>query len=162
MMKVRSVRKKYDVDRLKNGVVRVGWFSDMLYSDGVYVAEVAKWNEYGTYNSPARPFMRPMMHQNSRQIKEILRFNYSKAIIHNQNTTKVLNLVGMDVVGRIQKQIIAVNTPANAPITIHGGWMRNKKSGKWFYVRGKGGSKPLQDSGVMLNSVSYQVEEKFK
>jgi hypothetical protein len=57
---------------------------------------------------------------------------------------------------------LATNTPPNAPITLNGGWMRNKKSGRLFYVIPKIGTHPLIDTGVMFESVSYQVEEVFR
>lgn len=161
MMGVRVDRKRYNLDKLREGKVRVGWFDDIQYDDGVYVAQVAYWNEYGTYASPARPFMRPMLHQSQRDIKELLKNSYARAVRENSDTQRVLMRVGEEVVWRIQKQILATTTPPNSPITINGGWMRNKKSGKPFYVIPKVGTHPLIDTGVMYQTVSYQVEEVF-
>lgn len=162
MIRVKATIKKLNLDQFREGKVRVGWFNDIRYNDGVSVAQVAYWNEYGTYNSPARPFMRPMLHQNQRAILDNLRHQYKYAILHNQNTLKVLEKIGEDVRWRIQSQILATNTPPNAPITLNGGWMRNKKSGRLFYVIPKIGTHPLIDTGVMYESVSYQVEEVFR
>ena len=159
MIRVKATIKKLNLDQFREGKVRVGWFNDIRYDDGVSVAQVAYWN---AYNSPARPFMRPMLHQNKRAILDNLRDQYKHAILHNQNTVKVLEKIGEDVRWRIQSQILATNTPPNAPITLNGGWMRNKKSGRLFYVIPKIGTHPLIDTGVMYETVSYQVEEVFR
>lgn len=45
------------------------------------------------------------------------------------------------------------NWAPNAPITINGGWMRNKKTGKVFYVKGKHSDKPLIDTGSLRASI---------
>ena len=41
----------------------------------------------------------------------------------------------------------------NAYITIHGGWMKNKVTGKPVYVKGKGSSRPLIDTGSLRQSI---------
>ena len=41
----------------------------------------------------------------------------------------------------------------NAPITINGGWMRNKTSGKVFYIKGKHSERPLIDTGSLRASI---------
>ena len=49
---------------------------------------------------------------------------------------------------------------ANAPITIEGGWMRNKKSGKPVYVEGKAPeTKPLIHTRQLRDSITYRVDE---
>ena len=63
-------------------------------------------------------------------------------------------------VAEIKKSIVNLREPANAPITVQGGWMRNKKSGKLFYVEGKGSDNPLVDTGNMMNSVTYVMRKR--
>lgn len=46
------------------------------------------------------------------------------------------------------------NWEPNAPITIHGGWMRNKVTGKPIYIKGKGSDKPLIDTGALRQSIT--------
>lgn len=41
----------------------------------------------------------------------------------------------------------------NAPITIHGGWMKNKATGKPVYIKGKKSDKPLIDTGSLRQSI---------
>lgn len=51
------------------------------------------------------------------------------------------------------------NWQPNSPITIYGGWMRNKVSGKPIYIKGKGSDKPLIDTGSLRSSVSAFFSE---
>lgn len=145
-MNVRVRRNKYNTKNIREGIVRVGWFSQHRYSDGLPVASVAVFNEYGTPTAPARPFVRPVIHGQKQMILENLKHHYKSALRNNTNTNKVLALIGEDVKWRIQAQILATNTPPNAPSTI----------------KAKGFNKPLYDTGFMLNSVSYQTEEVFR
>lgn len=145
-MKVTVRKSRFNVDNLKDGIVRIGWFSQHRYADGLPVASVAIYNEYGTPTAPARPFMRPVMHGQKQTISENLTHLYKSAIRNNQNTMKVLEMIGEDVRWRIQAQILATNTPPNAPSTI----------------KAKGFNKPLYDTGFMLNTVSYQTEEVYR
>jgi hypothetical protein len=41
----------------------------------------------------------------------------------------------------------------NAPITIHGGWMLNKVTGKPIYIKGKHSERPLIDTGSLRQSI---------
>ena len=49
-------------------------------------------------------------------------------------------------------------TPANAPITVSGGWMRNRVSGKPVYIPGKGFNRPGYDTGALYNAFSFEVK----
>ena len=145
-IKVTVHKNRFNLDNMRDGIVRIGWFQQNRYDDNTPVAAVARWNEFGTGNIPSRPFMRPVLHSQKQTILENLRHQYQMAIRNNQNTTKVLHLIGEDVRWRIQSQILATTTPPNAPSTI----------------KAKGFNKPLYDTGFMLNSVNYQVEELFR
>ena len=60
----------------------------------------------------------------------------------------------------IRAYIDAGIAPPNAPITVSGGWMRSRVSGKPVYVSGKGFNKPLYDTGELYASFSYEVKTK--
>lgn len=49
------------------------------------------------------------------------------------------------------------NWAENAPITVHGGWMRNPINGALIEVKGKGSSAPLIDTGALKRSISSKV-----
>jgi len=159
-MSVISYRKKIDTTKYKEGICRVGFFEGSRYDGNLSVAQVAYWNEFGNRAGvPKRPFMRPAIHQNRNKIVAELRSKYRQALKDNDNTMKVLERIGQKVQGLIQEQIIRTTEPANARITVEGGWMKNKQTGKPVYIKGKGFNKPLVNTGIMLASVSHQEEE---
>ncbi|MBQ1758964.1 MAG: hypothetical protein IIZ94_04695 [Prevotella sp.] len=151
------------MDKFREGKVRVGWWGNITYKKGgPSVAQVARWNEFGTPYIPARPFFRPVVHGQRTELVQELRRMYQDALRNNKDTLAVLNLFGEDVEGRIRVSIGNVWTPPNAPITIYGGWLR-RKGHKPVYIEGKGeGKKPLQNTLVLKDSVSHEVEEVMK
>ena len=59
----------------------------------------------------------------------------------------------------IRSYIDAGIPPANAPLTISGGWIRNFSSGKPVFVPGKGFDKPLYDTGELYNAFDFEVKK---
>lgn len=148
---VRFEKKNLDLDKIKEGVVRTGFFEGSRYEGGKTVASVAAANEFGVPKDsgeriPPRPFMRPAVHRNRQMLVERLRSEYKKALRNNTNTMDVLEIFGQLVQGLIQNQIINTTYPPNAPSTI----------------KRKGINAPLRDTKLMLHSVSHQEEEIMK
>ncbi len=140
----RYEKGKYDLSKLKEGKCRVGFFESARYASNLPVATVAQWNEYGTkQHVPARPFIRPALHQNKAQLVDLLRRRYDQALRNNDNTMNVLFEFGEYCKGLVQDQIRNTWSPPNAPSTI----------------KQKGKNTPLRDTMVMLHSVSHKEEE---
>ena len=59
----------------------------------------------------------------------------------------------------IRSYIDAGVPPPNAPLTVHGGWIRNFSSGRPVHVEGKGFNKPLYATGELYHSFSFEVGE---
>lgn len=142
---VRFEKKNIDLDKIKEGVVRTGFFEGSRYEGGKTVASVARYNEFGL-GVPKRSFMRPAVHRNRQILVDRLRSEYKKALRNNTNTMDVLEIFGQLVQGLIQNQIINTTYPPNAPSTI----------------KRKGFNAPLRDTRLMLHSVRYQTEEIMK
>lgn len=143
-----SYKKKIDTTKYKEGVCRVGFFSNSRYENDVPVAFVGYCNEFGVPHGsgtriPPRPFMRPALHQNKAKIIAELRSKYRQALKDNKDTMTVLNAIGEKVKGLIQEQILNTWEPRNAPSTI----------------KRKGVDAPLRDTKVMLHSVAHQEQE---
>lgn len=121
--------------------------------------DVAMWNELGTPYMPSRPFMRNSIDKN----KPVIQKN-AAALIKNLGegiTAKmVLTVLGTQQVSFMAQEIDTGDFKPNAEITISGGWMRNKKSGKLFRVKGKKSTKPLVDSHQMQQSIHFVVRPK--
>lgn len=149
--------------------INIGWFADQIYSPkagkktGESIAKVARWNEFGTRQGiPQRPFLRTAIQNNERKWHELLKTLIQRAMDENKSLTPALKLFGEEVKKDIQESILDGGWTPNAPITIKGGWMRNKISGKPFKVEGKGSSKPpLIDTGTLLKSVDVRTDEEM-
>lgn len=126
--------------RMGEREVAVGFMSGATYPDGTPVAAVAFWNEYGGGERPARPFFRRMISQESPgwavKMGKLARTT-------NYDGGRVLALMGEDIKGALQQSINDFQSPPLASST----------------VKAKGFAKPLIDTAVMINSITYEVTE---
>lgn len=152
-----------DLDKLvdnfdTNKVLKVGWVEKNRYPEedgGIYVAEAAAMNEYGVphRNVPPRPFMRPAIVHNKNEWLQLIDTG-SKAVARGSySIEEVLESLGGSVAGDIRNAIQAVTSPALSP------WTIAKRLSK-YSNRSKVGSltKPLIDTGLMFETVTYAVE----
>lgn len=123
---------------IKNKNLEVGFFEVSKYDNGVYVASVASFNEYGTANIPPRPFFRNAVAKNSNKWNDIL----TNELRNSVDVELAYHRVGEVAKGDIVESIMQTNTPPNSPLTI-----AKKKS-----------SKPLVDTSFMRSSVNYKVK----
>lgn len=105
------------------------------------VAQVASWNEFGTKDDkgnvriPARSFIRGTYTKRHKDIVDhIAKFLY-------RDPDNLLEHVGLYVVSLIQEEIRKGIAPENSKYTI----------------ARKGSSKPLIDTGQLINSITYKV-----
>lgn len=127
-----------------DATVRVGFLEGSRYPDGTSVALVAAINEFGHTRvhptQPPRPFMRRMIQAKSpewpKAIGDLL-------VANNYDAEATLDLTGTAIAGQLRQSIIDFTDPPLSPLT----------------VMKKGFDKPLIDSGVMLRSVSHEVND---
>lgn len=118
--------------------LRVGFLEGSNYPNGTSVPMVAAFNEFGTSRAPPRPFFRNMVNAKSAQWPGAL----AKMLETNGNDVNAaLKLVGEGIKGQLQQSIRDLVSPPLAASTI----------------KRKGSDKPLIDTGVMINSVDYEV-----
>lgn len=131
------------VKEMNGKYVAVG-FTDKsgTYEDGASVAQIAAFNEFGTDNMPARPFMRQTKLNNGEKIHKFMQKSI-KENVESGSVEQMLNQVGSKYKGFIQKEIRNGEFEPNAPST----------------VRKKGSSRPLIDTGRMRQSVVYEIRE---
>lgn len=131
------------LEALDNQEARVGWFESARYPDGTPVAYVATIHEFGTSDGhvPSRPFMRPAVADNGPEWMEQLGAGARAALQGSTSPSAVLEVVAAKAAGDVAKKIAAVTSPTLAPAT----------------VRRKGSTKPLVDTGQMIQSVTYRV-----
>lgn len=125
----------------KGQAVNVGFLAGSSYPDGTSVPLVASVQEFGSSSQgiPPRPFFRSMIAAKApgwgKSMAAVLKAT-------NYDAAQALGQMGMGISGQLQDSIRATNSPALAPETI----------------ARKGFATPLIDTGVMINSVSYEVE----
>ena len=136
---IKNMAKK--LDKMKT---QVGFFSSAKYEDGTSVAEVAMTNEYGVpqKGQPPRPFMRQAL-KRSGEWKKTFDFMVKKDFSRGGDFKAPFDTLGLVVQGDIKTSIKELTAPALAQSTIDK----------------KGFSKPLIDTGYMLDSVNYEVSK---
>ena len=141
--------------------VNVGWFQDSKYKDDLPVAQVARWQEFGTKAGiPRRPFMSMTWMAHEKDWEEKLKTIVQRALDEDKDLDKALAKFGEIVKSDIQDMIMSGNFVRNSPITVKGGWIR-RKGGKPYYVQGKGFDKPLIDTGVMIASIQGRTDKEM-
>ena len=156
--------KFFHTPKVEDEGVNVGWFEDQTYEDGLPVAKVARWNEFGTKAGiPERPFMRRTKMEHEKEWIELLKTLVQRELDKEKGTNidKALQKFGEIVKGDIQETILRGGFKKNSDITINGGWIR-RKGGKAFYVEGKGANSiPLVDTGVMISSIQARTDKEL-
>jgi hypothetical protein len=113
------------------------------YDNGASILDVAIWNEYGTSKTPRRPFL------NQSNVALTSNYNkmYSSIVTDNKikadSVEKELNKIALVSESIVKKTIRDGSYEPNAPSTI----------------KRKGSSRPLIDTGAMLNAVTSVVRE---
>lgn len=122
--------------------VRVGFLEGSTYPDGTSTPMVAAILEFGApaRKIPPRSFFRSMVAEKSpawpKAIGDLL-------VRNSYDTKKTLAQAGEAIAGQLRESISTFTSPPLAPST----------------VARKGFDKPLIDTGHLLASVSYEVED---
>lgn len=142
-------------EKLGDGqVLRVGFLENAAYPDGTPVALVAGANEFGDpgRNRPPRPFFRNMIAGASqmwpKELSSVLKLN-------GYDAGRALGLMGERIKGQLQASIRSFADPALAEATI----VAKSRGRVGDHQAGYGPEKPLIETGHMLNSVDYDVQE---
>ena len=114
---------------------------------------------------PARDVLDSAMKHNREDISMLLEKVLERASNGDLEGAKAaLDKTGIQGASMAQKWFTdpANGWAKNADITVDGGWMKNKVSGKTFYVKGKGSNRPLVDTGELRKSITSVVRRKGK
>ena len=136
--------------------VFVGWLESAKYDDGTPVAGVAAVHEFGSPSRgiPPRPFMRNTQAEKKQAWVNIIR-NGAQAIMRGQATAdQVANLLGLKASGDIRQTISTITEPELKESTIAA------KRRKLADTATTGSlDKPLVETGLMINSLTYEVRQ---
>ncbi len=121
--------------------VKVGFFEEDKYEDGIPVAQVAAYNEFGTRFHPERPFMQETIHDKQTRAKLIkaLAKAATATITGKGNARAILATLGKLFAEEIK--ITIASYPGNNSATT---------------IERKGFDRPLYDTGKMLESVKFK------
>lgn len=124
----------------KAATVRVGFLEKATYPGGTGVAFVAAIQEFGAPSRgiPPRPFFRNMIAMKSKEWPAAIG---ALLVANDYDASKALRLTGEAIKGQLAQSIRDTNSPPLAPSTI----------------KRKGHAKPLIDTGVMFQSIDYEV-----
>lgn len=145
------------VKKLGNLKVRAGVLG-ATYTDGKSVAEIARYNEYGTSTSPARPFLRTTLVNKADEWAEGLRKMGVAYIEGRADLETVADKMGVAMQTGILETIDSNMPPPNAESTYQRKLAR-LTDGKGNPIEGGSGTiRTLVDSGVMRDSISYDYD----
>lgn len=109
----------------------------------ITVAQVAAYHEFGSpgANIPERSFMRSTLEEKKSEFTNLIGKLLTDVVAGKRTAKDALGILGLTVSTAIKKKIASGEFVPNSPATI----------------AKKGSSKPLIDTGQLLNSISYEV-----
>jgi len=147
---------------------KVGFPDNGDSTDGVRIAQYAFWNENGVrvkegktlkqtgeWAIPPRPFMSQAYDNNQGQIKETGEKLVKQVANGKIDAKTAMRLNAENMINLIKLSIKNGNWEENSEITING---IMGSDGKYF-IRPKKSTKPLVNTGMMRDSVMYQIFE---
>lgn len=140
------------IDKLKqrlvgeNKVVNVGIPQGAREEDGTPVAMVAAVHEYGSPSQgiPERPFLRVAVQKNRIKYVRLNRINLVKMLRGQMSIEQALGQLGEMAKGDVQTEIRSGDFAPLKPATI----------------KRKGSSRPLIDTGQMVQSIAWELGDK--
>lgn len=127
----------------------VGFFDTATYPDGTPVASVAAIQEFGAGKIPPRSFMRSTVAEQKEAWKATLAQGAKRVLEDKLTVEQMLDALGQSAAGQIKEKIASIMAPGLAGSTIAARLRRNNTS-----------TKPLVDTGYMLDSVDSKVESR--
>ena len=146
------------LQKLKNTTVKVG----LPKSAGDRLRFILAVQEHGSplMRIPARPVIAPALARPEIRAAMAKAMRDAVSVAWNgEDPRPALEAAGRAGADGIRAYIDSHIPPPNAPVTVEGGWIRNRASGKSVYIPGKGFDKPLYDTGALYDAFDYEIEE---
>ena len=112
---------------------------------------------------PPRPVVQPALARESlhAEMAEAMLSSCQAAMNGDFSGTKAgLETAGQAGADGIRAYIDAGISPPNAPVTLSGGWIRNRVTGKGVPVAAKNGSTPMKDTGALYHDFGFEITER--
>lgn len=143
----RGLKKlKRELKKSGKSFVKVGIFGER--ADAAHAGteksnvEIAGFQEFGTKTIPSRSYIRATVDAEKGKIRQLQKKLAEQIIKRRTTEVQGLNLIGSFVTGAMQKRIQGGLSPALKPATI----------------KRKGSSKPVLDTGQIVQSLTWVVE----
>lgn len=130
-----------NVIELGDKQVKVGIQAGSGSHDGVDILDIAIYNHFGTRDIPSRPFVSDCFDKNQGQISEA-----KKRIVYRVMEGMPAS-TGLAQLGQWYQAVLKGHIR-------NGGWVPNAPA----TIKRKGSSKPLIDTGQLVNSVRWKIE----
>ena len=115
----------------------------------VTILDYAIWNEFGTPDIPARPFMRNALDSNKSSISRLIKEIPNKVIKGELHGKEALMIIGETIRGMI---ILSIRDAKNWAIPNSTKTLKIKTS-----KEKKENTKPLIDAGYLITAIRYQI-----
>lgn len=133
--------------------------------DEISLASIGAVQEFGSVvnNIPRRSFIKePLLAHLSEKIKR-QKEKLKQYLFIDKRLDEAYNLMGntaLEIITHSFKNKNDGQWDPNAPITINGGWMKNKVNGKLIKIKGKKKDNPLINEGRLRNSIKFELIDK--
>ncbi len=109
-------------------------------------------------NLDPRPFMEKTRKRVEGKFAKLAARLYKNILAGKTDAITALKDLGARYEGEMKNSFTQETFKGNAQITINGGWMKNKVSGKVFKVEGKKSTRPLINNGALRDSILSKVQ----
>lgn len=152
--KIEALRQT--VKSLDGATGRVGWFPSAVYEGGQPVAGIAAVHEFGSASRgiPPRPFFRTTSAEKRQEWANTAEQLARAAALGKIKPDAVIEGVAMAAGGHVRATITKIQAPALKTATVQARKNRLADGGKSAKSTIE---KPLVDTGIMLNTLSYEV-----
>lgn len=155
-----ALRLRQALEQLSKVKGQVGWFDSAKYADGTPVAYVAAIQEFGdpAHNIPPRATIRPTCAARQPVWRELAQTWARRVIRGEVSAVAMMDRIGMQAAGDISKAISTLTSPPLKPETVKARLRKMKGGGVKRGAISITAAKPLVDSGVLLATLSHNVE----
>lgn len=150
MKRIERLAQLRGVKAVKVGVLR-GTGTRPNAKEGITIALIAWWNEFGNKRIPERPFLRTTLHEHGyyrEHLKRAMTASLIKTAKFKTDLDSSLKAVGVIAASDIRKKIVDGPWQPNAPETKR---KKSTSSGKK--------ARPLIDTGIMRKSIQSALSD---
>lgn len=131
----------------KVGIVGTGASATSEEGGDATIVEIAAFNELGTSTIPERSFIRRTFETKAKQLGKICERAAKAVVTKGMEIDTALEVIGQWGAAAVKRTITSGDvTPPDAPATI----------------AAKGSSKPLVDTGQLVNAITYELGDRIE